>query len=117
MSKKIISILLILMINIVTISAVSSSPISTITQSKELDPEPAALTVMIFCVIDIEGEGNIVSLPGFLFWKITDGNIKITYLGGEYTATSGSGFFVLHLGSNTNNPVDIKGVAPIGIVM
>jgi len=104
------------MMNLVVISA-SSLPVLSTIESDEAESEPRALEIMIFCVIEIEGEGDILSLPGILFWKITSGNIKITYLGGEYTATSGSGIFILHLGGETENPIDINGVAPIGITI
>jgi hypothetical protein len=114
MNKKIISVLVILMMSLVIIPASSTSTIVKEPIKKATSQQ--MLKVMIFCVIEISGEGEIWSLPGLLIWRIDSGNIKITYLGGEHTETSGRGLFLLHLGTKADNPVNIGGVAPIGIL-
>jgi len=115
MNRKIITILLVIMMNMVIIPAMSS-PTTELIKPEEKPPEPSEIQIMVFSVIEISGDGQILSLPGFLFWSIDSGNIKITYLGGEYTATSGRGIFIMHLGSKSEDPVSITGVASIGII-
>ena len=113
MNKKIVAILVILMMNLLIIPA-SSNPTSVTESIKKIKKQQ--LQIMIFCVIDISGEGQIWSLPGVLVWRIDDGSINITYLGGEFNASSGQGLFILHLGTKTDNPINISGVATIGIL-
>lgn len=63
MNKKIVVILVFLMMSLVIVPA-SSSPTKVIEPIKKTSPQQI-LKVMIFCVIEISGEGQIWSLPGF----------------------------------------------------